>query len=307
MHGKEIHMPHYLRVVTIEESPYTMVHKKSAVLYDKNRRKCDIGTTCWKYQVVNNTKRLRPYCCVGFFMDLWGTLEVDLGFDSFIYIVEDQQYGDISNGTWVGMVGELVHNKADVIVASLTLNKKRHEVVDYTLPFLLGGMAMVTRINEEPLPFVNFEALKSLRLDLWIGTMSVTVVATLLIFIAAKWRKSEDGIWQDSINHFIGLFFQRDLGGKIPYYLSGAIISISVAVFTYLIMSAYTAALTANYVSYTENLVVSGFDDPKVNILFASFLGMVFFKTILYSNNSTVWLYISSCLSKDVFIDLLLY
>ena len=42
--------------------------------------------------------------------------------------------GKTKNGTWNGMVGMLLRNETDVVVAGLTYTKGRFAAIDYTVP-----------------------------------------------------------------------------------------------------------------------------------------------------------------------------
>jgi len=48
-------------------------------------------------------------------MDMLDALENDLAFEADLYLVEDSKYGEIVNGSWVGLVGELESGKADMV------------------------------------------------------------------------------------------------------------------------------------------------------------------------------------------------
>ena len=59
-----------------------------------------------------------------------------LGFN--FTIVQGFQYGEINStsGDWIGMVGMLHRNEAEIAVASLTPTRSRRQVVDFTPTFL---------------------------------------------------------------------------------------------------------------------------------------------------------------------------
>ena len=46
----------------------------------------------------------------------------------------DPFIGKAKNGTWNGMVGMLLRNETDVVVAGLTYTKGRFAAIDYTVP-----------------------------------------------------------------------------------------------------------------------------------------------------------------------------
>lgn len=59
--------------------------------------------------------------------------------------VADGQYGKVVNGEWNGMVGELISNKADIVVADLTVTEGRQSAVDFTAPYMTLGIGILYR------------------------------------------------------------------------------------------------------------------------------------------------------------------
>lgn len=52
-------------------------------------------------------------------------------------------YGFVQNGKWNGLVAELVNRKTDMVMTSLMINSEREAVVDFTVPFMETGIAIV--------------------------------------------------------------------------------------------------------------------------------------------------------------------
>jgi ABC-type amino acid transport substrate-binding protein len=71
----------------------------------------------------------------GIIGDLWhGILEKSLNFTTIISTPPDDEWGSCNeNGSWNGMVGGLLENRADVILASLYNTLSRSRVIDYSV------------------------------------------------------------------------------------------------------------------------------------------------------------------------------
>ena len=46
---------------------------------------------------------------------------------------------------WNGMIGELIYEKADLIVAPLTINQERAEEIDFSKPFKYQGLTILVK------------------------------------------------------------------------------------------------------------------------------------------------------------------
>ena len=86
------------------------------------------------------------YCCFGYCIDLIRTLSTQLDFDYELYLVPDGLYGDIdSKQNWNGLMGEIVNERADMILAPFTLNPERAAYVDFTKPFKYQGITILVK------------------------------------------------------------------------------------------------------------------------------------------------------------------
>ncbi|XP_045462381.1 glutamate receptor ionotropic, kainate 2 isoform X3 [Harmonia axyridis] len=108
-----------LVVMTREEQPYVMVKE------DKN---------------LTGNARFEGFC-----IDLLKWIANQVGFQYTIRLVPDHMYGvyDPDTKQWNGIVRELMEKRADLAVASMTINYARESVIDFTKPFMNLGIGIL--------------------------------------------------------------------------------------------------------------------------------------------------------------------
>merc|ERR1719494_1176311 len=107
----------FLKVVTVLESPFTMLHRHNAL--DGKKESCETGLLCLINTSNNSSEDIRePPCCIGFVIDLLIYIKKDLDLEVSLYIVKDGSYGAVYNGIWNGMVGDVVYGHADMALAA---------------------------------------------------------------------------------------------------------------------------------------------------------------------------------------------
>ena len=75
-----------------------------------------------------------------------------LGFRFKLYSVPDDIYGvqDPDTGRWNGIVKQLLDRRADLAVASMTINHARETVIDFTKPFMNLGISILFKAPKNP-------------------------------------------------------------------------------------------------------------------------------------------------------------
>lgn len=83
---------------------------------------------------------------------------------------------------WTGLIGEIVSERADLIVAPLTINPERAEFIEFSKPFKYQGITILEKKPSRSSTLVSF--LQPFSNTLWILVMvSVHVVALVLYLL----------------------------------------------------------------------------------------------------------------------------
>ncbi|XP_057300727.1 glutamate receptor ionotropic, NMDA 2B-like [Hydractinia symbiolongicarpus] len=252
-----------IKTVTIIEPPFIVF---APHFPDKYSDKCEVGKICWEYQFRNHSKVRVPRCCNGLCIELLDLIELEIDISTDLYIVEDGAYGTELNGTYNGLVGDLLKGKAELILAPLTMYATRAERIAFSEPFRLNGVAIATMAQKIEYSFFSLEVFSPLTAQLWSVTFLTALFASIILSYIeyCLHEKKRFYPWSESILYHIGLVFQRDMGGQNPTHVSTRVVGISVAIFMMILMSSYTAILTANKVMNPYFFPIKGLKDERV-------------------------------------------
>lgn len=123
----------------------------------------------------------------GFNVDLIHEISEILGFNYTIKLVADGQYGsyDKVKGEWSGMIGELQSQKADLVVADITITYEREQGVDFTMPFMNLGVTILYKKPTKKDPNL-FSFLSPLSFDVWIYIITAYLAVSLLLYTISR-------------------------------------------------------------------------------------------------------------------------
>ncbi|KAI6219195.1 hypothetical protein M3Y99_01669700 [Aphelenchoides fujianensis] len=288
--------PHF-RVTTIMERPYVML-KKNHFELDQNSQ------------------------FEGFCIDLLNELSNDLGFTYTLHL-----YGnDVGNGSWNGMIGELLRGEADMVVAPFTANFRRAEVVDFTKPFLSLGISILFKIPTDQQPdFFSF--MNPLSLEIWISILVSICGLTVGMYLCAQitpfeWNvthqphpaatyTSADSPVQLSNNYSfwntLWYVCSTMLKGGCdfgPRAMSTRMLGGAWWLFTLVVVSAYTANLAAVLTVSKPHIPIRSLDSlaNQSSILYGTIKGgstMQFFQESRIPSHVKMWKYMQK---NDVFV-----
>ncbi|XP_029168400.1 glutamate receptor ionotropic, kainate 2-like isoform X5 [Nylanderia fulva] len=231
-------------------------------------------TTATNITLVVMTREERPYVMVkedknltgnarfeGFCIDLLKWIAGQVGFQYAIKMVPDHMYGvyDPETKEWNGIVRELMEKRADLAVASMTINYARESVIDFTKPFMNLGIGILFKVPSSQ-PTRLFSFMNPLAVEIWLYVLAAYMLVSFTLFVMARFSPYE---WnnphpclaesdvvenQFSVSNsfwFITGTFLRQGSGLNPKATSTRIVGGIWWFFTLIIISSYTANLAA--------------------------------------------------------------
>ncbi|XP_015436904.1 PREDICTED: glutamate receptor ionotropic, kainate 2-like [Dufourea novaeangliae] len=155
-----------LVVMTREEKPYVMVKE------DKN---------------LTGNARFEGFC-----IDLLKWIAGQVGFQYAIRLVPDHMYGvyDPETKEWNGIVRELMEKRADLAVASMTINYARESVIDFTKPFMNLGIGILFKVPSSQ-PTRLFSFMNPLAVEIWLYVLAAYMLVSFTLFVMARFSPYE--------------------------------------------------------------------------------------------------------------------
>ncbi|XP_019943541.1 glutamate receptor ionotropic, kainate 4 isoform X1 [Paralichthys olivaceus] len=279
-----------LTITTILENPYVMLRHN--------------------HQELDGNDRYEGFC-----VDMLKELADILKFKYRIRLVGDRLYGvPGANGTWTGMVGELISRKADLAVAGLTITAEREKVIDFSKPFMTLGISIMYRVHLGRRPGY-FSFLDPFSPGVWLFMLLAYLAVSCVLFLVARLTPYEwynphpclKGRCNLLINQYsLGNSFWFPVGGFMqqgstiaPRALSTRCVSGVWWAFTLIIISSYTANLAAFLTVQRMEVPIESVDDlaDQTAIEYGTMHGgstMTFFQNSRYQTYQRMWNFMHS-------------
>ncbi|XP_028428925.1 glutamate receptor ionotropic, kainate 4 [Perca flavescens] len=279
-----------LTITTILENPYVMLRQN--------------------HQELEGNDRYEGFC-----VDMLKELADILKFKYRIRLVGDGLYGvPGANGTWTGMVGELISRKADLAVAGLTITAEREKVIDFSKPFMTLGISIMYRVHLGRRPGY-FSFLDPFSPGVWLFMLLAYLAVSCILFLVARLTPYEwynphpclKGRCNLLINQYsLGNSFWFPVGGFMqqgstiaPRALSTRCVSGVWWAFTLIIISSYTANLAAFLTVQRMEVPIESVDDlaDQTAIEYGTMHGgstMTFFQNSRYQTYQRMWNFMHS-------------
>ncbi|XP_066927024.1 glutamate receptor ionotropic, NMDA 1-like [Clytia hemisphaerica] len=208
-------------------------------------------------------------CCTGSMIEIFLEVIKFAHIQKYmVYGVPDGRYGgivscpnnnftDATKCQWDGLFNELLQGRADIAATSLTWTSARQAVADIPEYIDLSPLSIVMNREIRNKPIITWSYVKmvdsSLALTLLL-TYFVLYIAVLIIEHASNiGNRRSFYTLHEILTYLGGLTFQRDLGGRNPFFWPSRVPSLMYAFATTIIMTTYTADLTAKGVVVEES------------------------------------------------------
>lgn len=118
--------------------------------------------------------------CMGTSFDLLNIIADKFNFSYTVQMeTADHNWGSKENGTWTGMLGDLVYNNKDLVVNYFLLTEERNADFDTTYAYYSEGFAFALKI---PPPVPQWRGLLyPFTRDMWITTICTTLLMVALL------------------------------------------------------------------------------------------------------------------------------
>lgn len=261
----------YIRVTSSLYYPYNVLLD----LMPTPTGKCvEAGHSCYIAAENNDTTATNitwiPRCCDGISLTLFKMVAQKLNFKYDVYLTPDNKFGGTTDGgKWVGMIGDIMNGNADFAASSFNPTERRLRAVRFTPAYYFDELAFVLRRSSlKETPFVNWEFVRTMETDLaFLVLLSTVCVACFLIGaenVGFLMRRRKYFSTREVMTYIFGLTFQRDMGGKNPLRWAARIAALSYAAAMMIVMTTYTAHLTAKNIQSETFTDFHGLKDSRV-------------------------------------------
>ncbi|CAH2062148.1 unnamed protein product, partial [Iphiclides podalirius] len=193
----------------------------------------------------------------GYCIDLIEKLSQTMGFDYEIVSPRSGGFGHrLPNGSWNGVVGDLMRGETDIAVAALTMTAEREEVIDFVAPYFeQTGILIAIR---KPIRKTSlFKFMTVLRTEVWLSIVAALLLTGVMIWLLEKYSPYSARNNPDAYPYpcreftlkesfwFALTSFTPQGGGEAPKALSGRTLVAAYWLFVVLMLATFTANLAA--------------------------------------------------------------
>ncbi|KAJ9591934.1 hypothetical protein L9F63_001536, partial [Diploptera punctata] len=176
---------------------------------------------------------------------------------------------------WTGLIGELVNERADMIVAPLTINLERAEFIEFSKPFKYQGITILEKKPLQSTTVVSF--LQPFSNTLWILVLVSVNVVALVLYLLDRFspfsllkKTNSEAAEENALNMQSALWFawsvllNSGIGEGTPKSCCTRVLGMIWAGFAMIIFASYTANLAAFLVLARPKTKLTGINDARL-------------------------------------------
>ncbi|XP_067004447.1 glutamate receptor ionotropic, NMDA 2B isoform X1 [Anabrus simplex] len=271
----------HLKITFLEEPPYINLDPPDPItgkctlnkgVFCRQAKEADLSGV--DMEVAHRNRSLYQ-CCSGYCIDLLEKFAEDLGFTYDLFRVEDGKWGAQLNGRWNGLVAALLNHHADMVITSLKINYERSQAIDFSLPFLDTGIAIVVAKRTGIISPTAF--LEPFDSAMWmlVALVAIHVAAFMIFFFEWLSPYGYDSKLLIPRDHRFSLcrtlwlvwavLFQAAVNVDYPRGYTARCMANVWAMFALIFLAIYTANLAAFMITREEFHDLSGINDTRLS------------------------------------------
>jgi len=132
------------------------------------------------------------YMSEGFGVDLLKELSKEAKFKYEIKLVDNYGTYQESHQNWTGLVGEITSGSADLAIADLTVTAERAKAIDFSIPFMSGGITILSKkpVDKE----MSLSFLDPFTSGVWILIGAAYLILGIVFVVLKAMRKKREKI-----------------------------------------------------------------------------------------------------------------
>ena len=220
-----------------------------------------------------------PYvlkCCRGLSVDLLNRLASDLDFDYELYIVSDTTYGKEINGSWNGMIRELMSGTAHMAVAAFSITRDRVKVIDFTSIYFFSGFSILYTEKQRASNMQAF--LDPFAVPVWFAII-ISATLTAIVMGIFEWnspfglnpwgkKRKQNYTLASGMTMVYSVLFGHTVKTKSPKAWPSKVMQNLWAFSCIFVIASYTANLAAFIAGKHAGVVYRSIHDPWVSVTF---------------------------------------
>jgi len=182
------------------------------------------------------------------------------------YLGPDGSYGiQSANGSWDGLIEQVLIGNADLIVADETLTQSRLAAIDFTSSYLDIGLTLLVPAPPETIDVWSF--LSPFTPQLWLSLLGLAIAMSVVVYFTDRvspygyYRNRRTERFNFSESLYMSLLVVVGKDGEVSRSWAARTILLFYFAFSLIVVSYYTANLTASLTVQMATVSISSLSD----------------------------------------------